>query len=229
MFCPYCGVENPDFMWQCGSCGRSLLRPAESATTPAVEGQQPAPELVSGFGGTPGGNPRRLPTYKLNAAVIAVVVGIALDLIGFILYAYYYERITDPHRNFDEIMDLYNLAKYSTYATFAGVVATLVGVAFIIQATMAGGLCSALAAARRIPLRGVLMLVIAMIVLWAVVTGVDIFLGEFEPDLSVSTMRLVSRMLLYMPEAAAVLGHIALLIVTVSLRNASLGRGAFNT
>jgi len=174
-----------------------------------------------------GGDPRRLPTHKLDAAVIAVVVGIALGLISFILFAYYYERIMDPHRNFDEIMDLHNLAEYSTYATFAATVATMVGVAFIIQAAMIGGLGSALAAARNIPLRGVLMLVIAMIVLWAVVTGVAIFLGEFEPDLSADTMRMVNRMMFYMPEVASILGQIALLIVTLSLRDASAGRGTF--
>lgn len=224
--CPYCGAENPDIMWYCGSCERSLRGSVEPATVPAVQGPQPTAGPAPSFGGSARPNPSRLPTYKLNAAIIAAAIGVALTFIGFVLYAYYYERIIDPDRDFGRIMDLFDIAKYSMYAKFAGEAAALAGAVLVIQAVMVGGLGSASAAARQIRLRIILLIGIVMTALVAVVTVAMVFLYEAEPDLSESAMRIVSRMVVYLPQAAVVLGAVALLVVAVSLRSASLGRGA---
>ncbi|HIH01994.1 TPA: zinc ribbon domain-containing protein [Thermoplasmata archaeon] len=225
MFCPHCGAENPDFMWQCGSCGRSLLRSAGPVTAPTTEGSQPIPGPEPGFEGVPRGNPRRLPTFRLDAAIIAVAIGAMLTVLGFALNVYYYERILSPDRDFNEIMDLFDIAVYSMYARFTGVVVALVGAILVIQAMMTAGLASASAALRQIPLRNLLLLLVVITSLLALMTMVMVYVYEAEPDLSESSARLVSRITIYLPQTAVVLGVFGLLFVTMFLRNASLGRG----
>jgi hypothetical protein len=203
-----------------------LRESAEPATVPADQGPQPTAGPTPSFEGSARPDPSRLPTNKLNAAIIAAAIGVALTFIGFVLYAYYYERMIDPNRDFNRIMDLFDIAKYSMYAKFAGEVAALAGAVLVIQAVMVGGLGSASAAARQIRLGSILWIGIVMTALMAVVTVAMVYIYEAEPDLSESAMRMVSRMVVYLPQAAVVLGAVALLVVTVFLRSASLGRGA---
>lgn len=223
MVCPHCGAENPGYVLYCGSCGKPIREPDEPTNASGAEGMEvpeeptPAPEVPARD------DALRLPVSKLTMAVIAAAVAVVLVFIGLVLMVYYYESMLDPGRNFEDHERLFDIAMYSTYARMFGEVSALIGAVLVIQAFMVGGSAAAFAAMKGIRLRSLLWLGIVMAVCIGLATSVYVYVNEARPDLSETAMDVLARMMAYPLLIAVVLGAVALFIVTVALRNASIG------
>ncbi|MDH3365932.1 MAG: zinc-ribbon domain-containing protein [Thermoplasmata archaeon] len=223
MVCLHCGAENPDYVLYCGSCGRPIRGSDEPTSAPGTEGvpppEEPAPppEILAR------NEALSLPVSKLTMAAIAAGVAVVLVLTAFALHVYWYERILNPGHDFEESMELFEIAKYATYTRLFGEVSALIGAVLVVQSLMIGGPGSASAVMKRIRLKSLLWLGIAMAVFIGITTSVMVYVSEAEPELSDTAADVLSRAMAYPLVFAFVLGTVALFIVTVALRNASIG------
>jgi len=223
--CPNCGAESLDDVDYCGSCGKSI-RGLDGPTNASETEASAAPEASILVQESPARDEAsRLPTSKLTIAVFAAAVAVALIAIGFVLNAYYYERILNPGRDFEEYRELFEIAKYATYARLLGEVSALIGAVLVIQALMTVGFVSASAAMKRMRLKTLLWLGIVMAVLIGITTAAIVYVSETEADLSDTAMDVYARMTFYSMGISLVLGAAALFIVTFALRSASIDGG----
>ena len=222
MVCPHCGAENPDYVLYCGSCGEQIRQSGEPSSTSGTEdapaNTEPAPPPTAP-------DPEKaldLPASKLTMAAVAAAVGVVLLVIGLVLYAYYIEHVLSPNRNYEDMNEMFDIAKYSFYARMVGEVSALIGAVLVIQAVMVGGFASASAAMRQIRLDRILWIGIVMIALMTIVTFTTMYLNEASPDLGEDVVKVISRVVTYSSMAVLIFGALALLMLTVALRSASL-------
>ena len=153
-------------------------------------------------------------------ATLATAIGIALGVVSFVLYLYYYEGVMNLNRDYESLIRLHDVAMISMYAGSIGWIAVISGVALAIKGLMGRGFESASATLRKVDLKSVLWLLVLLLVVLMVLTAVMILMDEFGSDIGYDVLRVLSRMYLYMSHLATVVEGVVVLVVVNSLRKA---------
>ncbi len=155
---------------------------------------------------------------KFTLATLAAAIGVALGVVSFVLYLYYYEGVMNLNRDFESLRSLHDVAMMSMYAGSIGWIAVISGVALAIKGLMDRGFESASAVLRKVDLMRVLWLLILVLAIAMVSTAVMVMMYEFDIGYDVS--RVLSRIYTYMSHLATVVEGVVVLVVVNSLRKA---------
>jgi len=165
-------------------------------------------------------------SLHFSAATYSALIGLILLVAGLVLYVYYYERMLDRifsrNHDFDELVSLTEIAKFSIYARMFGYVAVVLALVLTVQGVIVRqrsggghgpGLWSSLS-----PLK--YLLIIALVL--AAATAISyVYLAEVE-NLDMddgSVYRLVSRVISYSSLLAWILATIGLITVANRMSN----------
>ncbi len=192
-----------------------------STATDADETTDPTPPQPPHYAPLAEGGSQHGHTSMFAMATYAAAIGLVLAVIGFLSYAYYYESVLSPTRDFDELRSLFDIAKIAGYASMFSWVAMTLGVVLAVKGFMDCGFESASAILKNVDLKSVLRLMVLGLGILVVVTAVTVLLSELEFDIGNDAMRLLSRLLVHGRGLASVIEAIVLFIVTNGLRKAS--------
>lgn len=219
MRCTQCGADNPDHVLYCGSCSEVLRVPVPTAAD-ADETTEPPSSQPPDYAPLAEGGGRHGQTSTFAMATYAAVIGLALIVTGFLLYAYYYERILSQTWDYDDMRNLSNLIKISNYASTFGWIIVTSGVALAIKGLLDRGFESASAVLRKVDLKSVLRLVILLLVVMMVSAVAMVVMYESGSDIGYDVSRILSRMYMYLMSVSSVVEGVVVLVVVNSLRKA---------
>lgn len=216
--CTQCGTGNPDYALNCGLCSEAQGSIDTTATYAKVAVPPWSPTPPPATMAKPvdrSGSPS-----EFALATLATAIGIALGVVSFVLYIYYYEGVMNLNRDYESLIRLHDVVMISMYAGSIGWIAVISGVALAIKGLMGRGFESASATLRKVDLKSVLWLLVLLLVVLMVSTAVMILMDEFGSDLGYDASRLLSRMYMYVSHLATVVEGVVVLVVVNSLRKA---------
>lgn len=216
--CTQCGTGNPDYALNCGLCSEAQGSIDTTATYAKVAVPPWSPTPPPATMAKPVDRSGRPSEFAL--ATLATAIGIALGVVSFVLYIYYYEGVMNLNRDYESLIRLHDVVMISMYAGSIGWIAVISGVALAIKGLMGRGFESASATLRKVDLKSVLWLLVLLLVVLMVSTAVMILMDEFGSDLGYDASRLLSRMYMYVSHLATVVEGVVVLVVVNSLRKA---------
>ena len=220
MNCTQCGTGDPNYALNCGLCVEaqgSIDTTATYAKVAVPPWSPPPPPDTTAKPVVRSSSPS-----EFALATLAAAIGIALGVVSFVLYLYYYESVMSRgiSRDYESLINLHDVAMISIYSGSIGGIAVISGVALAIKGLMGRGFESASATLRKVDLKSVLWLLILVLVVLMLSTAVMILMGEFGSDLGYDASMLLTRMYTYMSRIAAVVEGVVVLVVVNSLRKA---------
>ena len=162
------------------------------------------------------------PSTVLTVATIGATIAVILSITSFILYIYYYERITSPGESIESFGRLYDILKVSFYCESFAWIAVVTAVILTIKGLVACGLKTSIALLKSLDVQAVLMTAIALLIVLVAATVALILAYEFSEHLNEDGDEIVSRIFAYGTDIAAIIESWLVLIVVDGLRKASM-------
>ena len=158
---------------------------------------------------------------QLTYATYSAAAGVLLAAVSFVSFAIYYEHLLNPDWSANSFRTYYDLNRISAYTWSFSWIAVIVGVILAIKGLAACGWDSATAILRRVDLRTVLTLLLAVLVLLLLAALVMIVSGEFGDGLDYDALRIVWRINTYLTQSVTVVEGFIIFVAVNSLRRAA--------
>jgi hypothetical protein len=211
--CSICGAENPEHVTYCGSCGEVVSEPSRRPQTGEEMStyQSSSEDSDSWVQGESQPKPARLPPFSL--AAFAALIGLILLTAAFAIDVYFYEEMMNPERT-HSIDEMFNVAKIGEYLQIIGYLSMALAILLLVRRCLdRQRYGTGLLDVGQLPLRQIRYLAILALLSGTISFGVYFFVTELQLDLSVEVAKVLSRVVLYLPDFAWVCMSILLLLV----------------